>query len=106
MRRKAYPSINDGRVHWRPDDHRRDPGRHPEPEQPTPREIKALKAVEDGSSLSQAGKKLGLSSHALGAILSHAYDRLKIKDLASHRLSQERRALAIKVCKDHGWWPE
>jgi DNA-binding NarL/FixJ family response regulator len=93
-------------ISWKQKDHRRDPGRHPGPEQPTPREIKALQAAEDGSSLTVAGARMGLSAAAIGSILSHAYDRLKVKDLAGHRLSQDRRAKAIKVCKDHGWWPE
>lgn len=98
--------VGNGKIHWREDDHRRDPGRHPEPERPTEREIKALLAVQDGSSLAVAGARLGLSAPALGSILSHAYDRLKVKDLARHHLSRDRRELAIKICKDHGWWPE
>jgi DNA-binding NarL/FixJ family response regulator len=92
-------------INWKKDDHRRDPGRHPEPEQPTEREIKALQAVQDGVSLTVGGARMGLSAPAIGSILSHAYERLRVKDLHKHHLSQDRRHLAIKVCRNHGWWP-
>jgi DNA-binding NarL/FixJ family response regulator len=93
-------------INWKENDHRRNPGRHPEPERPTPREIRALQAAEDGSSLAVAGARIGLSAAAIGSILSHAYDRLKITKRWTQHLSQERRALAIKICKRNGWWPE
>lgn len=93
-------------IKWKPDDHRRDPWRHPEPTRPTPREIRALQAAEDGVSLTVAGARIGLTAAAIGSILSGVYDRLKVKDLSEHHLSQSRRTKAIKVCRDHGWWPE
>lgn len=86
--------------------HRRDPGRHPDPERPTPREIKALKAVQHGAPLAVAAKQLGITRQQLGHILSHAYDRLKVKDMGQHHLSKERRSMAIDVCIRNGWWPE
>lgn len=73
---------------------------------PTPREIKALKAVENGDPLTRACKQLGITAPALASILSRAYTRLGVKDLAHHHLSQSRRALAIKICKHEGWWPD
>jgi DNA-binding NarL/FixJ family response regulator len=91
---------------WKENDHRRNPGRHPDPERPTPRELKALHAVQDGVSLAVAGARMGLSAQAIGSILSHAYDRLKIPKRWSQHLSQERRYEAIRICKDHGWWDE
>ena len=91
-------------INWKPDDHRRNPGRHPAPERPTPREIKALQAVQDGVSLTVAGARMGLTAQGIGSILSHAYDRLKIKSVPVHHLSQDRRALAIAICKRNGWW--
>lgn len=93
-------------VNWKPDDHRRGPWRHPEPTKPTPREIKALQAVQDGASLTVAGERIGLSAPALASILSTVYGRLKVKDRSEHHLSQSRRAMAINVCKRNGWWPE
>jgi hypothetical protein len=73
---------------------------------PTPREICALKAVEDGSSLTEAAAKLGITAPALGSILSGAYARLLVKDMGEHHLSQDRRTMAIKICKENGWWDE
>lgn len=92
------------RINWRPEDHRRIPKNYPE--QPTPREIRALQAVEDGSPLTVAAPKIGLTAPALGAILSGVYARLLVKDMGSHHLSQDRRAMAIKICKREGWWPD
>jgi len=92
-------------INFRKDDHRRDPGRHPDPERPTPREIRALQAAEDGVSLAVAGARVGLTAAAVGSLLSHAYDRLKIKDQGSHHLSQDRRRMAVNICKREGWWP-
>jgi DNA-binding NarL/FixJ family response regulator len=91
-------------INWKKDDHRRNPGLHPEPERPTPREMRALHAVQDGVSLAVAGARMGLSAAAIGSLLSAAYDRLKIKDLGKHHLSRNRRDLAVRLCKKNGWW--
>jgi hypothetical protein len=92
------------RIRWSADDHRRLPKSYPEP--PTPREIKALRAVQDGATLTEAAKELRITASALGSILSCVYARLLIKDLGSHHLSQDRRAMAVKICKEQGWWPD
>lgn len=92
---------------WRaPNDHRRLAHRHPDPERPTPREISALRAVEDGCSLTVAAQKLGIRREQVAHILSCVYDRLKVKDLSSHHLSHDRRAAAISICRREGWWPD
>jgi DNA-binding NarL/FixJ family response regulator len=89
-------------IRWSANDHRRIPKNYPEP--PTPREIRALKAVQDGSPLTEAAEKLGITAPALGSILSGVYARLLVKDMGGHHLSQDRRAMAIKICKQNGWW--
>jgi DNA-binding NarL/FixJ family response regulator len=81
------------------------PGPKPS-ERPTPREIRALKAVQDGAPLSQAATGLGLTSRALASILSAVYARLQVKDRGGHHLSQDRRRMAIEICQQNGWWDE
>lgn len=92
------------RINWNPNDHRRIPKSYPE--QPTPREIRALQAVEDGSPLTVAASRLGIPVSSLGSILSGVYARLLVKDLGVHHLSQDRRRMAINICKREGWWPD
>ena len=87
---------------WRSTDHRRVPRMYPM--KPTPRELAALRAVADGSSLTKAAPDLGLTASALGSILSCLYERLVIKDLGEHPLSQDRRRMAVNICKREGWW--
>lgn len=73
--------------------------------QPTEREIRALKAVESGRSLTEAGKDLGLTAAALSSILSRIYLRLSLPmvDSKTH-FTHERRRMAINICKREGWW--
>ena len=73
---------------------------------PTPREIRALKAVEDGSSLAVAADRLGIPRPALASVLSGLYLRLGITTRSPHRLSTDRRRMAVNICKREGWWPE
>lgn len=82
------------------------------PWRPYPSQLAVLRAVADGSSLTEAGRKLGLDHQDVSARLSGCYDRLGVKDpetfeeMREHHLSPWRRAKAIKVCKEHGWWTE
>lgn len=91
-------------VRWKPEDHRRIPRNYPT--RPTTRELNALKAVEDGSPLTVAAPRLGITAPALGSILSAVYARLNVKDMGEHHLSQDRRRMAINICKREGWWEE
>ena len=88
--------MNSGRTEWngRPLTH------------PTPRELKALRAVADGSSLSEAAQKLETTTSRLASVLSCLYLRLGITNRSSHHLSQDRRSMAIKIGKKEGWWTE
>lgn len=73
--------------------------------QPTPREIRALKAVESGRSLTEAGKDLGITAAALSSILSRIYVRLGLPHVTSTvHYSHDRRRAAIRICKREGWW--
>jgi hypothetical protein len=80
--------------------------RNPPTGRPTPREIKALKAVQDGSPLSVAAARVGMSTTSLGSLLSVVYRRLGIRRSAVHRLSKDRRRMAVNICKREGWWPD
>lgn len=71
---------------------------------PYPRQLEALRTVADGCSLTEGARRMGIPSASLGALLSGAYSRLKIKDLGCHHLSQDRRQMAISLCKQKGWW--
>lgn len=70
---------------------------------PYPKQLEALRAVADGCSLTEGGRRMGISRYELGALLSAAYSRLKIKDLGQHQTGQDRRWKAIKICKKNGW---
>lgn len=72
---------------------------------PTPRELRALMAVADGCSLAAAAHRLDKPVPWLAHVLSRAYTRLGVKDFPCHRLSHDRRRLAIRICKTNGWWP-
>jgi hypothetical protein len=71
---------------------------------PYPKQLEALRTVADGCSLTEGARRMGIKSPALGALLSGAYSRLKIKDLGGHHLSQDRRRIAVNICKREGWW--
>lgn len=84
------------------------------PWKPYPSQLAALVAVADGCSLSAGGRKLDppVGQQAMAQRLSSLYDRLGIKEpqtlaeSGEHHLSQWRRWKAIKICREHGWWPE
>jgi len=84
------------------------PPNGPRPWKPFPSQLEALRAVADGCTLSEAGKKIHLEPWHVASRLSGLYDRLGITlaNTPGHRLSQHRRYTAIQVCKDHGWWTE
>jgi len=82
-----------------------DPG--PKPWKPYPRQMEALRALADGSSLSEAGQKMGgITAQAVSSLLSHAYSRLRVKDIPHPHHSTVRRDWAIRVCREHGWWED
>lgn len=78
------------------------------PWKPYPSQLEALRAVADGCSLSEGGRKIGLEQQDMASRISSLYTRLGITadNAPGHHLSQHRRWVAIKICKDHGWWPE
>lgn len=84
----------------------------PKPWKPHPKQIETLQAVADGCSLGKAAERLGVPITMVASRLSGCYTRLGVKDPETdeekqqHHLSQWRRYKAIKVCMDHGWWPE
>lgn len=91
-------------------------GRRPlgdKPWKPYPSQLAALVAVADGCSLTTGGRKLDppVSHQQMAQRLSTLYDRLGIKEPQTpaeydqHHLSQWRRWKAIKICREHGWWP-
>lgn len=75
---------------------------------PHPRQLEALVQSADGSSLREIGERMGgITSYAVGALLSGAYSRLKIRTKGERAgVSQERRWKAIKLCQSMGWLPE
>jgi hypothetical protein len=79
------------------------------PWKPYPSQLAVLLAVADGTSLSQAGRDLGLDRQEVAERLSGCYDRLGIKEPQTfdeaneHPLSRWRRAKAVEVCRAHGW---
>lgn len=89
-----------------------EPPLHTRPWKPYPSQLAALVAVSDGSSLTEAGLKIGKPNHSVGALLSGCYHRLGIKDpqtyaeASEHHLSRYRRDKAIEICKARGWWPD
>lgn len=73
---------------------------------PTPRELRALMAVADGCSLAAGAHRLGRTVGWLAHVLSRLYTRFGIKELPGHRLSHDRRYMAVRICKANGWWPD
>ncbi len=74
-------------------------------QKPTPREMRVLRAVEDGCSLKVAAERLGIPVSQVSHILSSLYTRLKIKDLStSYHTRKDRRRMAVSICKREGWW--
>lgn len=64
----------------------------------SPRQEIVLREAASGDSLAQVGERLGLDSHAVGAALSRAYQRLGVTFLPA----RERRLAAVKVAVQHG----
>ncbi len=81
------------------------PERGAKPWRPYPKQIETLVAAADGASIGLIAMRLGVPPTQVAQRLSDAYTRLGVKDIPSHRLSHVRRAAAIKICKDRGWWP-
>lgn len=76
----------------------------PKPWKPYPVGLAALHAVADGSPLTRAAEKLGVTAQVVSTRLSVTYDRLGIKDDARHNHhSHDRRYTAIKICLANGW---
>jgi len=69
---------------------------------PTPREIRALKALSDGATFTQAAETLGIPRGTLADAMSRLYARLGLQ----HQPSQYRRQLAVMIGRREGWWPQ
>lgn len=70
----------------------------------SPKQIDLLRAVEDGSSLAQAGLVLNLPREAVSARLSEIYRRLGIPrdGVRNNTVRRARRAEAVKRARDFG----
>lgn len=71
-------------------------------ESPTPRELKALKAITDLPWV-KAAESIGVPPSELGSILSRLYRRLGITNYST-RQTTDRRRMAVNICKREGWW--
>lgn len=72
---------------------------------PTPREIKALRAMAEGNApIREVAQLMGVPVGTLSNTLSALYKRLGIDRRAVHYT--EARRIAIEMGKREGWWPD